>query len=185
MKRLTEAVDGDGALAVVLHNLVGSGLGTSALDHGVAVSLDGESVLTDIDPPDVLDGAGSLAVDTLNLVLADDGVLQGTAGLDGEDGIRVTALILTSALDTTAVGLHATVKGARDDVRRLVGDGALGGWDGESGTLVQVEACRSGGSRASGDGGHEGGDGGSDGDGELHFVGWLVGTLKVERRVSW
>lgn len=51
---LTEAVDGDRSLSVVLNDLVISGLGTSALDHGVTVTLKGKSVLADVDPPDVL-----------------------------------------------------------------------------------------------------------------------------------
>jgi len=52
----------------VLDDLVGGSLSTSALDEGVSVTLEGESVLADVDPPDVLDGAGTLAVDTLDLV---------------------------------------------------------------------------------------------------------------------
>ena len=64
----SEAVNGDGTLAVVLDDLVFSTLGTSALDHGVTVTLEGESVLADVGPPDVLDGAGTLAVNTLDLV---------------------------------------------------------------------------------------------------------------------
>jgi hypothetical protein len=50
---LTEAVNCDSALAVVLNDLVTGGLGTSALDHGIAIALDGESVLAYVDPPDV------------------------------------------------------------------------------------------------------------------------------------
>lgn len=41
-----------------------------ALTSCVAVALDSESVFADGNPPDVLDGAGAFAVDTLNLVLA-------------------------------------------------------------------------------------------------------------------
>ena len=52
----------------MLDDLVISTLGTSTLDEGVAVTLDGESVFADVDPPDVLDGAGTLAVNTLDLV---------------------------------------------------------------------------------------------------------------------
>lgn len=39
-----EAVDGHGALAVVLDDLVVGGLGAAALDQGVAVALEGEGV---------------------------------------------------------------------------------------------------------------------------------------------
>jgi hypothetical protein len=49
-----ETVDGNGALAVVLDDLVVSGLGTSAFDHGVAVALEGESIFANVDPPNVL-----------------------------------------------------------------------------------------------------------------------------------
>lgn len=44
-------------------------MSTSTNDIGSAVTLNGESVLADVDPPDVLDGAGALAVNTLSLVL--------------------------------------------------------------------------------------------------------------------
>lgn len=63
-----ETVDGDGSLTVVLDDLVGGRLGTATLDEGVTVTLEGKSVLADVDPPDVLDSAGTLAVDTLDLV---------------------------------------------------------------------------------------------------------------------
>ena len=56
-----EAVDGDGAQAVVLDDLVVGVLGAAALDAGVAVAFDGEGVLADVYPPDVLDGARALA----------------------------------------------------------------------------------------------------------------------------
>lgn len=65
-------------------------------------------------------------MDTLDLVRADDDVLEGTAVLDDEDGVRVAALFLTRARDSTAVGLHATVKGLAVDLVDLVeGDAAL------------------------------------------------------------
>ena len=63
-----ETIDGDDSLTVVLNNLVGGRLSTSTLDHGVAITLQGKSILANIDPPDVLNGARSLAVNTLNLV---------------------------------------------------------------------------------------------------------------------
>jgi hypothetical protein len=53
-------------------------------------------------------------VDALDLVSANDQVLKSGAVLELEDGVAVTALGLSSALDTTAVGLHATIEGARD-----------------------------------------------------------------------
>jgi hypothetical protein len=186
---LTEAINGDSALAVVLDDLVGRSLGTSALDHGVAVTLKGESILADIDPPDVpvglldyvwlpmekmtiLNGASSLAVDTLDLILANDGVLESATVLDGEDGVLVSSLDLASARNTTAVGLHASIEDTRDNLRRLQGNRALGSRDWKGSTLVQAEELSgSVGSRASGDGRDKRSDGGSDGDGELHVVG--------------
>ena len=50
----SEAVNGDLTLSVVLDDLVGGGLSTSALDHGVTITLEGEGILADIDPPDIL-----------------------------------------------------------------------------------------------------------------------------------
>jgi len=164
-----EAVNGDRALSVVLDDLVVSGLGTSALDHGVSVTLEGKRILANVDPPDVLDGAGSLAVDALDLVLSDDSVLESSAVLDEEDSVLVTALDLASAASTTAVGLHATIKGSADLLGSLVGDGALGGGDREGGALGEGgELGRSNGGRA---GGGEASDGSNDGDGELHVDG--------------
>ena len=114
------------------------------------------------------------------LTLANDGVLKGTAVLDDEDGVSVATLSLTSAGNTTAVGLKTTVEGAGDGLGLLVGDRALGLGDGDSSTLLHSESLsRSGSGRAGGNGGHEGGD--SSNNGELHFVGWLVGdTLEVK-----
>lgn len=51
---LTEAVNGDCSLSVVLDDLVVGGLGTSTLYHGVTVTLEGKSILANVDPPDVL-----------------------------------------------------------------------------------------------------------------------------------
>jgi len=178
---LTETVNGDGTLSVVLDDLVRSGLSTSSLDHGVAVTLNGKGILADIDPPNVLDGASSLTVDTLDLVLANDGVLEGTAVLDNENGVGVTALSLACARHTTAVGLHATIESSADLGGCLEGNRALGCRDGESGALGKGEdLVGSGGSRASGG---EASDGSNDGKRELHCDGWLVllGRSKVER----
>jgi hypothetical protein len=164
----------------VLDNLVGSSLGTSTLDKSVAIALKGERVLADVDPPDVLDGARTLAVHTLNLILADDGILESATVLDLEDGVRVATLDLTSARGTTAVGLHTTIEDAGNDLDGLVGDRALGGGDGKGGALVEVEELgRSVGGWASGDGCDERGDGES--ESELHGDGLKIETVKVER----
>lgn len=111
--------------------------------------------------------------------LSDDGVLEGTTVLDDEDGVSVATLSLTTAGNTTAVGLKTTVEGAGDSLGLLVGNGAFGLGDGDGSTLAHGESLsRGGSSRASGNGGHEGGDSGD--NGELHFDGSLVGSLKVE-----
>ncbi|KAJ8116580.1 hypothetical protein OPT61_g2028 [Boeremia exigua] len=165
-----EAVDGDGTGTVVLDDLVLSASGTTTGDGGVTVLLEGESVLADGGPPDVLESAGTLAVDTLNLVLADDDVLESGTVSQREDGVRIATLGLTSAADTTAVGLQATVEGARDLLDFLEGLGALAGGDGDAGALGQAgEAARSLVGGAGGGHGGESQDGSS--DGSLHFDG--------------
>lgn len=109
-----------------------------------------------------LEGAGTLAVDTLDLVGTDDDVLEGGTVLELEDGVLVTALGLASALNTTAVGLEATVEGALDDLSGLVGDGALGGGDGEAEATLNDLGSR--GSRgADGEGAEKGGSDGGEG----------------------
>lgn len=164
----------------MLDDLVLGAAGTTANDGGVAVTLEGESVLADSSPPDVVDGAGALAVDTLDLVGTDDGVLEGSAVLEEEDGVLVATLSLASALDATAVGLHATIEGALDGLSGLIGDGALGGGDGEGGALLDGTEVVGGGLGAGG--GDDGrGREGSEDSGELHFEcgGWFKKTRRV------
>lgn len=77
----------------MLDDLVRGVVGTTADDPGLLaglVVLDGDGILADVLEPNVLDGAVAVAVDTLGLVLANDGVLQGSAGTDHEDGVLVT-----------------------------------------------------------------------------------------------
>jgi hypothetical protein len=76
-------------------------------------------------------------VDTLDLVSADNGVLEGGAILEDEDGVLIAAFLLAAALDATAVGLHTAVEGAADGLGGGVGHAALGGGDGEGGALVE------------------------------------------------
>lgn len=97
-----------------------------------------EHTLADLLPPDVLNGARTLAVHTLNLVSTNDGVAENTTVSDDEDGVLVTTLLLTGTLDTTAEGLHATIIGTLDVVRFLKGLATLGGGNGECGALVQL-----------------------------------------------
>ena len=109
-----------------------------------------------------LEGAGTHAVDALDLIGTDDDVLEGGTVLELEDGILVATLSLASALDTTAVCLEATVEGALDRLDRLVGDGALGGGDGEA--EAALNDLRSRGSRgADGESAEKGGSDGGEG----------------------
>jgi hypothetical protein len=148
-----EAVDVHLAARVVLDDLVVGTLGTAADDvvraaaalerEGVCVALAWSTVncmrvmltLADGLPPDVLDGAGAEAVHALELVGTNDGVLQGTALLDQEDGVVLTALALSAAGDATAEGLVATVVGLAggDFIGLVKGHAALGVGDGELG----------------------------------------------------
>lgn len=114
-----------------------------------------------------LDSAGSLAVDTLNLVLANDDVLESSAILDHEDSVLVTTLDLASAANTTAVGLHATVEDTADLLGGLEGNGTLGGRDGKRSTLAKSKGIVGGGNGRASSG--EASSGSNDGDGELHF----------------
>lgn len=140
--------------------------------NGIALTL------ADVNPPDILNRASALAVDTLDLVLADDGILERSTVLEEENGIGVTSLFLTGAADTTAIGLHATIESARDALSLLVGDATLGGRNRESSPLLEgVEEVGRGhvNSRGGIDGGHEGKDGGS--SSELHCGGCWVGRM--------
>jgi hypothetical protein len=169
MEVLTEAVDGDGAFAIVLDDLVRGGLSTSSNDTGIAITLQRERILADVYPPHIFDGASTFAMYAFDLVFADDGVLKGSAVLDEKDSIRVATFSLTSAADTAAVGLHATVEYTRYLLRFLIGDGALGSGNGKGSALVEVEEIvGSGGSRAGGDGSHKSSGGGSDGNERPH-----------------
>lgn len=114
-------------------------------------------------------------MDTLDLVGADDGVLEGGSVLEDKDGVGVATLSLASAVNATAVGLHSTIERAGDFLRGIVGNRALGGRDGEVGALADGVAV---GGRGRGG---ESQDGGS--DGSLHFdgFGWL-GSWKSKKR---
>lgn len=100
----------------------------------------GEDRLTLADglPPDVLDSASTLAVHSLDLVRADDGVLESTALLDDEDGVALATLVLAGTFNTTAVCLHATVEDIGDFLGLVEGLAALGVRKGEGVALGQV-----------------------------------------------
>lgn len=95
-----EVLDDDLSTTVVLDDLVVGVLGASSGDvRGAGALLDGQSILADIFPPDVLDGAASETVDTLNLVLADDDVFKSGASFEDEDGVLVATFGLARAGD--------------------------------------------------------------------------------------
>jgi hypothetical protein len=86
-----EVDDVYGSAAVVLDNLVGGVVRTTANDPGLVagnIFLDGDGVFTDILEPDELECTGALTVDTLGLILADDAVAQGCTFFQEENGIR-------------------------------------------------------------------------------------------------
>lgn len=177
-----EVGDLEGTATVVLEDLVLGTVGTAALDVGGVTGvlvLDGEGVLANRAPPDVLESAGTLAVDTLDLVGADDDVLQGTALLDLEDSVGVATLILTGAVDTTVVNVHASIEGVAsgDSLDILEGGGAGRGGDVE--TPLDVPSLGGGGDLRvrSGDGTN---GQGSDEHGVLHFDGCLLVEVSVK-----
>lgn len=87
-----EVDDVHGSAAVVLNNLVGGVVSTTANDPGLLAShvvLDGNGVLTDVLEPHELEVAGTTAVHALSLVRANNDVTQGGAGVKEEDGVGV------------------------------------------------------------------------------------------------
>jgi hypothetical protein len=87
----------------VLHDLV-LGVERSTTNNVGGVTrtrlLNGERILANIFPPDVADGACALAVDTFSLILADDDVLDGAAGLNDKDSVILAGLGLPLAFAT-------------------------------------------------------------------------------------
>lgn len=71
--------------------------------------------LADITEPNVLERAGALAVNTLELVLADDDIAQGSAVLEDEDGAVTASVGISVACAAAVILLVAHVLGARDD----------------------------------------------------------------------
>lgn len=122
----SEAVDCDGSCAVVLDDLVFCAGGATAGDSRIAVTFDRESVcvivnmcneqcadeltLADSRPPNVLNGTRTQAVNTLDLVGADNRVLERSSLREDENGVSIGTLYLTSARNATPVGLQTTIK---------------------------------------------------------------------------
>jgi hypothetical protein len=97
---------------VVLDDLVGRTLGTTIVDaRRATLLLDGHGVLAHFLKVDVVEGAGTEAVNALGLVGANDDVLESGTLLEEEDGVVVTALRLASACTRAAV--EASVGGSR------------------------------------------------------------------------
>lgn len=136
--------DIDGTAAVELDNLVGGVESTATLDEGgTGLLLESNGVLADVLPPDVLDGAGALAVNTLSLSGTDDDVADGGTVLENEHGIGLTSLALVLADGRrSVVSLHATVKRAADGNSSGRGDLTASGGDAAN------DATRSAGARA-------------------------------------
>src|SRR5258706_5840683 len=108
-----EAGDVDRAVAVVLEHLVAGGPGAAADDvaGAAAGAHEGRGVLADVLPPDVLDGAGTEAVNAVAGRSADDAVLDRRAVGQLED--RVLALALAAGLQ-----LHGVAGQQREPVER-------------------------------------------------------------------
>lgn len=154
-----EVFDADFAAGVVLDDLVIGALGSTADDAvGAAAFLEGEGVYIEHLlakwcirlsgenrhtfahrlPPDVLYSASTLAVHTLDLVRANDGVLESTTLLDDEDGVAFATLALAGTFNTTTVRLHASVEDIGDFLGLVKGLAALGVRKGEGVALGQV-----------------------------------------------
>lgn len=70
-----EVDDVNMATSVVLDDLIRGMVGTTANDVGSSITLDGNSILTDILEPDKLEVTAALAVNTLALVSTNNDVL--------------------------------------------------------------------------------------------------------------
>jgi hypothetical protein len=109
----SEIGDRDNSSTVVLNNLIRSAKSSTALDRCGSASgldLDGESVFADCGPLDVGECAGTLAVDTLDLVGAGDDVGEGVTFFDVEDCVGVAAFRLACARDPAVEHDHAAVE---------------------------------------------------------------------------
>jgi hypothetical protein len=96
----------DSAAAVVLDHFVGGVVGSAADDVGGAVALETDGVFAHVFEPDVLEVAGTEAVDALSLVFADDHVAESGAILKDEDGVFLAALGLAFAGTAATVVLE-------------------------------------------------------------------------------
>lgn len=98
-KSYKEVLDSNGTSTIVLKNLVFGVASTTTIDirSATASILEGSSILANIGPPDIVQGASTLAVDTFTVVGTNDTVAKGCAGLEQEDSISITSLSLVIA----------------------------------------------------------------------------------------
>jgi hypothetical protein len=97
---------------VVLDDLVGRTLGATVVDARCAtLLLDGHGIFTHFLEVDVVEGAGTDAVDALGLIGANDDVLESGTLLEEEDSVRVATLSLTFA--RAGATIKASVGGGR------------------------------------------------------------------------
>ena len=163
-----EVADGNGASTVVLDDLVGSVLSTTALNEDVACAKSRDGVLTNIAEPDVGQGASTTAVDTLELASTDDDVGDAGAVLEDKDSRGAASVSVGVAVTTTVKLLVSEVTGTRDN-------GRLGEGDDAARTGGNVEGL----SRNQAAGGEQGDDGG------LHLGAGVVGSEKIAMICLW
>jgi len=109
---------GDSSSSVVLDNLVLGVLRASTLDQRITSAEHGNSVLADIAEPDILDRAGSEAVNTLEGVHTDNNVGESGTVLKDEDGVVAASVGISVAGLATVELLVAKIDAALDDRRR-------------------------------------------------------------------
>lgn len=167
----------------MLHDFVFGAVGSAALPEDVAAAEGGDGVcvvdgvslllhmthatdlsnlltLADVAEPNVLKRAGTLAVDTLQLIGANDDVGDGRAVLQNEHGAVAAGVVIGVALTAAIEFLVAVVDRARDH-------GGLGEGDDRARASWDVEGL----------GGRKGRQRGEEGGGVEHFVQvlWVAG----------
>jgi len=98
----------------VLNNLVLCLLSTTTLDQDISRTKGRDSVLTDVTEPDVGQGTSSLAVNTLELVLANDDIGDGSTILQNEDSAGRSSVVIGVASTSTIKLLVTEVDRAAD-----------------------------------------------------------------------
>lgn len=93
-----EVLDNNRSTTIVLNDLIRSVESTTTVDVGSTRSLlEGESILTDILPPDIVESARTHAVNTFAVVWSNDNVGKGTTRQDNENTITGSTLGLFAA----------------------------------------------------------------------------------------